>query len=341
MKSLREYLFGVPMHVLAAFIQKERDAGEPWSGEAVRVFVRLDLDKGEIRNSTEYARQWNWNVKSDDAGRKRVRRAWPGIVRDVVNWATSFGRQIDPRKYPHVAHIPEEWWDLPELADLKEKRIRALSRERPNDVRENGHSGSLSHTRVREVSKESPPDVQFISRNARTRHPTSQHPASNSINKQQQSSTSLGARDCVEDQIDDARIRFEMLIKKGVERKTAERFAATFPDRVERQVRHLHYLISIGHPPDDPPAWLVSAIGVDYPLPDKLKQRLSDALIPTGPQQIACEQRQKSQEAGAVQVKRLLEETYIEMDKNAAHIQNLAADKKKRRPSWASEPRHL
>ena len=91
-------LVGIPTTVLDGLLPKAHHPKEPWQDGAVSVSVLLDLCEGKTRSFTDYARLWNWNVKSDDAGRKRVSRAWPQIIRNVLSWIMGSDRAVDSRE---------------------------------------------------------------------------------------------------------------------------------------------------------------------------------------------------------------------------------------------------
>ena len=158
---MADFLFGVPRDVHLAHLQRERDSGDEWTDAAVRVCVLLDLDRGRLRDFTGYGRQWRWNIakrgpnkgrRTDETGRNAVRRAWPVIVADVVDWITYGGRFW---RSPLVDKVPDDWW---ELADLRPPDDRATTGERPRDDRENPSSEAESQSDDRATTGERPRD---------------------------------------------------------------------------------------------------------------------------------------------------------------------------------------
>ena len=140
-------LVGIPTTVLDGLLPKAHHPKEPWQDGAVSVSVLLDLCEGKTRSFTDYARLWNWNVKSDDAGRKRVSRAWPEIIRNVLSWIVGSDRAVDSRENL-IACIPDDWW---ELADINRPATDSIPDDHQRDVQGNVQTESESQVPVQAV----------------------------------------------------------------------------------------------------------------------------------------------------------------------------------------------
>lgn len=92
------FLYPIPRSVLVALLRSE-SSEEGFSDPAVRVSLFLDVDRGRIKSQRDYADIWGWS-------RSKVRYHWDDIRRDVIDWASSYGRQPDS---PLMQRIPEAW----------------------------------------------------------------------------------------------------------------------------------------------------------------------------------------------------------------------------------------
>ena len=155
------FILGAPRGVYLAYLQRERASGDRWTDTAVRVSVMLDLDRGDVKDFTRYGRQWRWNVAqrglntgraTDETGRNAVRRAWPGIVADVLDWLT-LGRRFWGS--PLLDRVPDEWW---QIVGFRPPDDRATTAPRPDDDRETGESGSESRADDRATTAPRPDD---------------------------------------------------------------------------------------------------------------------------------------------------------------------------------------
>ena len=152
LRQSTELLVGIPKTVLDGLLHHHSD--EPWTDGAVCVSVILGLCEGKTRSFADYARLWNWNVKSDDAGRKRVSRAWPEIIRNVLSWIMGSDRAVDSRENL-IACIPDDWW---ELADINRP---ATDSTPERDVRQNVQTESESQVPVQAVPA-TRDDVEYV-----------------------------------------------------------------------------------------------------------------------------------------------------------------------------------
>jgi hypothetical protein len=125
-----EYLHGLTRSDLEDYLENvDAHSQRPWSDRAARISILLDLDSERLRDKAYYAKKWRWHLKVDGSklspsgARSRVRRAWPDIVRGVLDRVTSYGRQVDPRRNSIIKKVPDEWWEYVDYAPAETNNV--------------------------------------------------------------------------------------------------------------------------------------------------------------------------------------------------------------------------
>lgn len=84
---MADFLYSIPRDVLIHLLRSE-SGKRGYSDAGARVSLLMDIDAGKPRSRNEYARIWGWKPKY-------IRLRWDDLLADVVEWATSAGRQSD------------------------------------------------------------------------------------------------------------------------------------------------------------------------------------------------------------------------------------------------------